>query len=404
MHGGASGSQTKEQSVKSSYTVVYILKNKEWKVLEKGGWSEVHLCSDSEDGSFRILAWSVDTQAVLLNSNVNEHCTYKASKKDNFHSFTDENKVKYGLGFHKAEDAMKQAQEFLKTVRAVIQNLKDQRDSTGGPALKPDPSQTQQDLEKRGFIERKNFKPLGELTIMAPKPIKHKDSDANIMDPKDVSHTRHGYYDKEARKFKGNFPEGFLEELNKQFGVPIKQLPSRQIDGYTAKIPQVLLDLKNSLKSNKGYEQVGIFRLAPNAKDSQSVKSLIDKGDFKKNCDVNVTANLIKVWFRDLPKPLLNSVKPGLIEEAQSVAGVRKAMANFPEPNKSILMWLWDLCVEVAEFKETNKMSPQNLAIVIGPNLFNTDSIQNPMAAMTFSAKVVTFFQRGIEFRQEKAR
>jgi len=304
---------------------------------------------------------------------------------------------------------LRQAKEFLDTVRAVIKDLTQQAGSAAAadpnnPALKPDPSRTQATLEKKGFIDKKNFKPLGILKILPPKPLKHKDSDANIMDPKEVEHTRHGYYDEAEQKFKGNFPKGFLEVLNRQFGMPPSKLPSVSVPGYGAKIPQVLLDLKAALKNNDGYKQVGIFRLAPNAEENNSVKALIDTGDFKDNCDVNVTANLIKVWFRDLPTPLLNAVKPSVIEQAQTLDKVKTAMDQFPEPNKSILLWLWDLCVEVAAYSETNKMGPQNLAIVIGPNLFNTDSIQNPMAAMTFSAKVVTFFQRGIELRMSAAR
>jgi len=398
-----------EQSVKSSYTVLYVLKNKDWEVKGDGGWSEVHLCSDLDDGTFRILAWSVETQEVLLNSNLNENCVYKASKKSNFHSFTDENGAKYGLGYHKSDDALKQAQEFLETVCAVINDLKGcsaiankDEDEKSPDALKPDPHRTHQGLEKRGLITKKDFKPLGALQILPPKPIKHKDADLNILDPQDVKHERHGYFDQEAKKFKGNFPEGWLAEINKQFGVPPHQLPGVTIKGYNSKIPQVLVDLKAALKNNDGYKQVGIFRLAPEAKDNDTAKELINKLGTTKDVtmdDVNVTANLIKVWFRELPQPLLSCVKTEIIERAQAVAGVAKVMVDFPEPNRSILLWLWDLCVEVSAHKDVNKMGPQNLAIVIGPNLFNTDSIQNPMAAMTFSTKVVTFFQRGIEWR-----
>merc|ERR1739838_1170756 len=104
--------------------------------------------------------------------------------------------------------------------------------------------------------------------------------------------------------------------------------------------------------------------------------------------------------FRELPVPILNQVKTVVIEKSQTCEDVQKVVTKeFPEPAQSILIWLWDLCVEVAEHQATNKMTPQNLAIVIGPNLFNTTSFQNPMAAMTFSGKVVVFFQRGIEWR-----
>lgn len=405
---------TNEQSIKSSYTVLYMLKNKDWQVLGNGGWSEVHLCSDLDDGTFRILAWSVDTQEVLLNSNVNENCVYKASKKSNFHSFTDENSTKYGLGFHKSGDALKQSQEFLETVCAVISDLeggaaisrgKDTDEKTSG-ALKSDPKRTHADLEKRGLINKAEYKPLGVLKILPPKPIKHKDSDKNILDPADVKHERHGYFDKDDKKFKGNFPEEWLSELNKQFGVPVHQLPSKSLPTYKSGIPTILLDLKAALKNNDGYQQVGIFRLAPNAGDNDSVKNLINSlggtNGVSGMDDVNVCANLIKVWFRDLPAPLFSAVKPSLIESSQTVESVSKGVKEFPEPNKSILLWLWDLCVEVAAHKDINKMGPQNLAIVIGPNLFNTEAIKNPMAAMTFSTKVVTFFQRGIEWRLQQ--
>jgi len=116
-------SQTKEQSIKSSYIVLYELKDDEWVPLGDGGWTEVHLCSDCEDGTFRILAWSVETQDVLLNASVTESCVYKGSKKPNFHSFKSEF-GKYGFGFHKAEDSIKLATEFLNTVASVIEQLR----------------------------------------------------------------------------------------------------------------------------------------------------------------------------------------------------------------------------------------------------------------------------------------
>merc|ERR1719461_1260128 len=169
-------SDTKEQSVKSSYTVVYILQGKkEWKVLGTGGWSEVHLCSDMEDGSFRLLAWSVESQEVLLNANINQDCVYKSSKKANFHSFTDENGTKYGLGFHKSEEALVQAQQFLECVVEVIHNFKAQTQQAldlqvpGGEIIEHrKPATTQADLLKKGLISMSDFKPLGVLKILPP--------------------------------------------------------------------------------------------------------------------------------------------------------------------------------------------------------------------------------------------
>lgn len=48
------------------------------------------------------------------------------------------------------------------------------------------------------------------------------------------------------------------------------------------------------------------------------------------------------------------------------------------EPYHSVLLWLLDLCVEVAYFSPINKMNSKNLAIVIAPNLFDPTSIKDP--------------------------
>eukprot|EP00486_Rosalina_sp_Unknown_P002452 CAMPEP_0201565440 /NCGR_PEP_ID=MMETSP0190_2-20130828/4558_1 /ASSEMBLY_ACC=CAM_ASM_000263 /TAXON_ID=37353 /ORGANISM="Rosalina sp." /LENGTH=431 /DNA_ID=CAMNT_0047982941 /DNA_START=95 /DNA_END=1387 /DNA_ORIENTATION=+ len=116
-------SQSTEKSIKSCYAVVYELDNRKWVVAGEGGWSEVHLCEDSLDNSHRILAWTVKSQQVLMNCNVTAECAYKEKSK-NFHSFSDENGNRYGLGFHKSESGLKQATHFLKSVKSVIEQCK----------------------------------------------------------------------------------------------------------------------------------------------------------------------------------------------------------------------------------------------------------------------------------------
>jgi len=212
------------------------------------------------------------------------------------------------------------------------------------------------------------------------------------------------YHDKDTGQFIG-VPKEWSEVLNQQFGITPKLLPSIQLQEYNAKIPRVLIQLKETLSSHDGFHQVGIFRLAPNAMDNNLMKATINRGKFdqnEQNIDCNVYANLIKVWFRDLPDPLLNCIRPELIENANTQDDVVKIIQQFPEPNQSIFLWLCDLCVDVSVHDQENKMGPQNLAIVIGPNLFNTETFENPMKAMTYSAKVVEFFKKSIIWRQAK--
>jgi len=163
--------------------------------------------------------------------------------------------------------------------------------------------------------------------------------------------------------------------------------------------------MKERIKALGGLNETGIFRLAPDAAECDHIKEKMNSGGtwIDEECDVNVIANLLKVWFRDLPNPILNQVSPSVIELNQTADKVRDCMKEFPELEKALLMWLWDFCVEIQAKSDKNKMTVQNLGIVIGPNLFNTDQFQNPMKAMEFSGKVVTFFQKGVEWRKSLA-
>ena len=43
----------------------------------------------------------------------------------------------------------------------------------------------------------------------------------------------------------------------------------------------------------------------------------------------------------------------------------------------------------------------ENLGIVIAPNLYNLGDFDNPMKVMDFTDKLVSFFQRVIEYRKK---
>ncbi|ETO29417.1 RhoGAP domain-containing protein, partial [Reticulomyxa filosa] len=202
---------------------------------------------------------------------------------------------------------------------------------------------------------------LGKLPVLAPKPQKFKEQDDKISDVTFVERTVQVTYDKDEGVFRG-LPKEWEELLNKQFGVSPKHIPGVKLSQYSAKIPKVLIILKDKLVEANGYQQMGIFRLAPDVRDNNAIKSSIDSGKFEmdaQHADVNVYANLIKVWFRDLPDPLLNCVAPERVEMASKESDVIKIVSDFPEPHKSIFLWLCDMCVECAVYENVNKMGPK---------------------------------------------
>lgn len=397
-----------EQSIKSCYTVVYDFDedNRNWKVAGNGGWSELHICQDESDGTFRVLAWTHDSQEVLVNCNLDHRCEYK-EKSENFHSFKDENGDRKGFGFHKSERNLNSAVEFLDCVKTVLTELR-RKHQLANPSANMDRAASL--IQNVPILPNDQSKPPefagdGAMTIHGPRAAKNKESDFLITDPREVVRKTHVEFNSETGEYiiqnPDALPEGWLQLANKKFGVVPNNLPSVHAGDYGSKIPLILVQIKEKIKALGGLDEMGIFRLAPDAGECDHIKSKMNSGGdwIDEKTDVNVFANLLKVWFRDLPRPILNQVSPGVIELNQTADKVRDSMDKFPELEKALLMWLWDFCVEIQSKSNVNKMSVQNLGIVIGPNLFNTDQFQNPMKAMEFSGKVVTYFQKGVEWR-----
>lgn len=399
-----------EHSVQSCYTVVYDFSEQDrtWQVAGEGGWSELHICLDESDGSYRILAWTHDTQTVLVNVNLDHRCEYK-EKSDNFHSFKDENGLRRGFGFHKSDRNLQSAKDFLEVVRSIITELRRAAQASAPSAnrnaslIQTVPVLPQHEMDRGPPVIHED----GTMQILQSSKAKHAYSQESISDVSQVKREGHvelnenGEYVMHGATF---LPEGWEAVANQKFNVPPASLRGVLLDPYDFKVPILLEQMKHRIKQLNGLQEVGIFRLAPDATECDRMKEMMNSGqDWQdEDCDVNAIANLLKIWFRSLPTPILNIVEPALIEmNHDSVEGVANAIPEFPECERTLLLWLWDFCVEIAEHQDVNKMGVQNLSIVIGPNLFNTDNFQNPMKAMEFSSKVVGFFQKGVEWRQQ---
>ena len=93
------------------------------------------------------------------------------------------------------------------------------------------------------------------------------------------------------------------------FGVEPDTIP-RVSDMGLENIPQVLVTLANYFFENKGDEVLGIFRIAGSDSELHTAKDQLNRGQLEHVKDIHVISNLIKVWFRELPLPLLNVLPP----------------------------------------------------------------------------------------------
>ena len=265
--------------------------------------------------------------------------------------------------------------------------------------------------------------PLGTLKILPAKLSKTQpssqsspthgvasSSSSSIADPHAVVHTMHVKYDPTTRQYTG-LPAHMMSALQQQFGLPPTAVDRMQLPGYTARIPVVLVELQRGLRSadSGGLRAEGVFRIAPDADECSRVKKSIDTGAHLTCRDAYVIANLIKLWFRDLPgKKVLDEVDGAVMGAAASAAagcdsseGVGRVVCGMSELYGSLFVWLLDVCCEVVRCSEWNKMTSKALGIVMAPNLF-TPQGDDPMGSMLQVQKVAQFVQRAIDWRMEQ--
>lgn len=219
-------------------------------------------------------------------------------------------------------------------------------------------------------------------------------SNDEISLPYQTKQEMHITYNEKYARYEG-FPAAW-SGINQQFGVPLEVVPKRRVSPYSARIPAVLEMMKQYLIENGGLEIEGIFRLAPDKDECQEVKQQINSGSFLDCEDLNILANLIKVWFRELPTGLFNSFTEKQILRVNATAcmeDIIDVVESAEEPHRSLTYWLLDLMIQVVENEKVNKMSAKNMAIVLSPNLYSIESA-NPMAALTMSQTVATFTQQ----------
>jgi hypothetical protein len=117
--------------------------------------------------------------------------------------------------------------------------------------------------------------------------------------------------------------------------------------------------------------------------------------------DVHTYANLIKIWYRELPAPVLQElVQCEKMIQCESEEDCRAAFDSISQPAASLLVFLVDILTQVALCEEHNKMSAKNCAIVAGPNLLRADMVEtNPMKALVLSQKTANFVEHLINFQ-----
>ena len=99
--------------------------------------------------------------------------------------------------------------------------------------------------------------------------------------------------------------------------------------------------------------------------------------------DVHVLAGVLKSYLRELPDPLLTQaladewIQAAQLPENDRLVVAQALLSRLPHENYENLRYLVHFLSLLSQFSEQNRMTPANIAIVIGPNIMATATTGN---------------------------
>ena len=161
------------------------------------------------------------------------------------------------------------------------------------------------------------------------------------------------------------------------FGVPLELAVERNRCHDGVQLPVVVRQCINYIEE-QGLHVEGIYR-------SSGVKSKIVKlrtaysqrqAVDLSTSDPPVVASLLKLFLRELPDPVLTTKLIPSFEEvskrkspAQRLEGLRSLLLELPEPNLRLVQWVFVHMGHVIQKEKVNKMTLQNVSIVLSPTM-----------------------------------
>ncbi|XP_017307403.1 rho GTPase-activating protein 25 isoform X1 [Ictalurus punctatus] len=131
-----------------------------------------------------------------------------------------------------------------------------------------------------------------------------------------------------------------------------------------------------------GLDEEGIFRLPGQENQVKHFREAFDAGErpsFPADTDVHTVASLLKLYLRELPEPVVpwtqyqDFLDSSVMLDATTAEGkekLEKQISLLPKANYNLLSYICRFLFEVQQHSKVNKMSVENLATVMGVNLF----------------------------------
>ncbi|XP_078426793.1 rho GTPase-activating protein 44 isoform X4 [Cetorhinus maximus] len=131
-----------------------------------------------------------------------------------------------------------------------------------------------------------------------------------------------------------------------------------------------------------GMQEEGLFRVAASASKLKKLKASLDCGvlDVQEySVDPHAVAGALKSYLRELPEPLMTFelydewIQASNIQDPDKrLQALWNACEKLPKANYNNFRYLIKFLAKLTEYQDANKMTPGNMAIVLGPNLLWT--------------------------------
>eukprot|EP00727_Mastigamoeba_balamuthi_P006174 m51a1_g2176 hypothetical protein (772) ;mRNA; r:81111-84047 len=160
---------------------------------------------------------------------------------------------------------------------------------------------------------------------------------------------------------------------NAVFRVPLEQLMARQLLSHAdLPVPVVLRRLVDCVIDLGAARARGVFRVSSVHQEIDAARLALDTSpDAELPTDVHTVANLLKLWIRSLPDPLIPASQYNMAMAEGAQAG--KIFETLPEPNRAVVGYIVRFLQFMTrpEHVEQTLMSVNNMAAVFAPCLLH---------------------------------
>nr|XP_022311939.1 ralA-binding protein 1-like [Crassostrea virginica] len=172
-------------------------------------------------------------------------------------------------------------------------------------------------------------------------------------------------------------PSEPAEATKPLFGVPLNVAVANDPSHDGIDLPRLFRECVDYIEEH-GLSCEGIYRISGVKSKIQLLRDCYNRGApvYLEEHEPNIIASLLKQFLRELPEPVLTKGLMGKFEEASVVRGeiarceaFSRLINELPNCNRLLLSWMIVHMTHVIQREKENKMSLQNVSIVLSPTM-----------------------------------